>query len=148
MLCSYCHLTEEPPRNNPEVSRRAGLQPQLHHIRGQSCRTNMVKNSQDLGSAITAWTSREQGQLQNPFQLLTTGMSHGSLQRESPACYSPYSDMYHFFIREKKPKRGRHYSAGRGFKVYKGLTPLERPLDVNGIWALKPQIPLKAPAYS
>lgn len=125
MLCSYCHLTEEPPQNNPESSRRTGLQPQLHHIQAQSCRRNMVKKTQDLDSAITAWTSWEQRQLQHPFQLLTTGMSCGSSQRENPACYSPYS-VYHYFIREKKPKRQALFSR-QSFRVYKVLLHWNTP---------------------
>lgn len=30
MLCSYCHLTEEPPQNNPELSRRTSASAPPH----------------------------------------------------------------------------------------------------------------------
>lgn len=113
-VCSCCHLTPE-PENNAELS-RTGLQ-------AQSGRRTMVKNRQDLDSAIAAWTSGEQRRAQ-PLAAVPTGMSGGPVQRESPAL----TLMCITALQEKRNPRGTGIIQQAGFqgsqRFYSTGTPL------------------------
>lgn len=76
----------------------------------------MVKNRQDLDSAIAAWTSGEQRRAQ-PLAAVPTGMSGGPVQRESITA-----------LQEKRNPRGTGIIQQAGFqgsqRFYSTGTPL------------------------